>query len=194
MSGAPRIILASTSRYRAQLLHRLLPDAEQQAPDADETPQANEAPADRAIRLATAKARSVARQAPTAIVIGSDQVAALGETILRKPGDAATAHAQLTKSSGNRVDFFTAVSVIAPGGDEHHALDTTRVQFRPLDDATIERYVAAEQPLDCAGSFKCEGLGISLFERIENEDPTALVGLPLIAVARLLRTCNICLP
>ncbi len=194
MSGAPRIILASTSPYRAQLLRRLLPDVEQQAPDADETLQANEAPADRAMRLATAKARAVARQGAAAIVIGSDQVAALDGTVLRKPGDAATAHAQLAKSSGNRVDFFTAVCVIAPGGREHHALDTTRVQFRPLDDATIERYVAAEQPLDCAGSFKCEGLGISLFERIDNEDPTALVGLPLIAVARLLRACNVCLP
>ena len=194
MMDRPRIILASTSRYRAELLRRLLPDFEQRAPDVDETPQANEAPVDRAVRLATAKACAVANHAPDAIVIGSDQVAALDRGILRKPGDAATARTQLAKSSGNTVSFFTAVCVIAPGAVEHHVMDTTRVHFRQLDDAAIERYIAAERPLDCAGSFKCEGLGISLFERIENDDPTALVGLPLIAVARLLRECGVPLP
>lgn len=194
MMDQPRIILASTSRYRAELLQRLLPDFERQAPDVDETPQVHEAPADRAMRLATAKARAVARQAPDAMVIGSDQVAALDGVILRKPGDTAAACAQLAKSSGHAVNFFTAVCVIAPETDEHHALDTTRVHFRQLDAASIERYVATEQPLDCAGSFKCEGLGIALFERIENADPTALIGLPLIAVAHLLRKCGIPLP
>ncbi len=191
---APRVILASTSRYRADLLRRLLPDFEQVAPDADETPRADEAPAERASRLAIAKTRTVARHAPDAVVIGSDQVAALNGDILRKPGDARTAHAQLAQSSGKVVNFFTAVCIIAADSTEHCLLDTTRVHFRSLDDATIERYVGAEQPLDCAGSFKCEGLGIALFERVESIDPTALIGLPLIGVAKLLRNCGLTLP
>ncbi len=194
MPDHPRVILASTSRYRAELLRRLLPDFARQAPDADETPRPGESPADRAMRLAVAKARAVAGRAPGAIVIGSDQVAALGTEILRKPGDAALARAQLAKSSGQTVDFFTAVCLVGPDAAEHRVLDTTRVHFRRLDEAAIERYIAAEQPLDCAGSFKCEGLGIALFERIESSDPTALIGLPLIAVARLLRECGITLP
>ena len=192
--GRPRIILASTSRYRAQLLRRVLPEFEQLAPDTDETPHTDEIPSVRAARLAASKARAVARQASDAIVIGSDQVAALNNDILRKPGDAATARAQLIRCSTRTVIFHTAVCVIGADGAERQAMDTTRVHFRPLDHATIERYITLEQPLDCAGSFKCEGLGIALFERIENEDPTALIGLPLIATARLLRECGIALP
>ncbi|HET8555449.1 MAG TPA: Maf family protein [Rhodanobacteraceae bacterium] len=190
----PRIILASTSRYRAELLHRLLPDFGQLAPEVDETPRPDEAPSGRAARLAMDKARAVACQARDAIVIGSDQVAALDGDILRKPGDAATAQAQLARCSGRTVMFHTAVCVIGADAVERHAMDTTCVHFRQLEQAAIERYIAIEQPLDCAGSFKCEGLGIALFERIENDDPTALIGLPLIAVTRLLRDCDIPLP
>ncbi|HET7267006.1 MAG TPA: nucleoside triphosphate pyrophosphatase [Oleiagrimonas sp.] len=188
------VILASTSRYRAQLLHRLLGAFEQVAPDADETPQPGEVPSTRALRLAALKARAVARQHPGALVIGSDQVASLDDEILRKPGDAATAHAQLSRSSAHMVTFHTALCIVDADGHEHMHTDHTRVHFRRLDDATIARYIAAEKPLDCAGSFKCEGLGIALFERIESEDPTALIGLPLIATARLLRESDLTLP
>lgn len=188
------VILASTSRYRGELLRRLLSTFEQQAPDADETPRADEAPDARAARLAGLKARSIANNYPGAIVIGSDQVASLDGDILRKPGDAATAREQLARSSARVVTFHTALCLIDVDGREHADLDTTRVHFRPLDEATIARYVEAEQPLDCAGSFKCEGLGIALFERIDNTDPTALIGLPLIATARLLRQCGVNLP
>lgn len=196
MTDTSRIILASSSRYRAELLHRLLPDFDQESPHVDETPLADEAPATRALRLAVAKARAVAEKHDTALVIGSDQVAALDGQLLRKPGDAATAHAQLTRSAGRAVEFSTAVCVIDTRhpGSEHTFTDTTRVRFRPLDSADIERYLDAEKPFDCAGSFKCEGLGIALFERIENDDPTALIGLPLIALAELLRQCGIRLP
>ncbi|HET7299361.1 MAG TPA: Maf family protein [Oleiagrimonas sp.] len=190
----PHIVLASTSRYRAELLRRLLPDFEQRAPDVDETPHPGEAPSERAARLAADKARAVARQARDSLVIGSDQVAALDSDILRKPGDAATAQAQLMRCSARTVMFHTAVCVVGPDAIERHVMDTTGVHFRQLDQATIERYILAEQPLDCAGSFKCEGLGIALFKRIENDDPTALIGLPLIAVARLLRDCGVPLP
>jgi len=188
------VVLASTSRYRAQLLQRLLPAFEQSAPDADETPRAGEAPSTRALRLAALKARTVARRHAGTIVIGSDQVASLDGAILRKPGDVATAQAQLSRSSGHLVTFHTALCIVDAEGREHMHTDTTRVHFRTLDAAAIDRYIAAEQPLDCAGSFKCEGLGIALFERIESDDPTALIGLPLIATARLLRECGIALP
>ncbi len=189
-----RILLASTSRYRAELLRRLVADFRQQAPQVDETPRTGEAPAARAMRLAEAKARAVAGAEPASIVIGSDQVATLDGDLLRKPGDLATARAQLTRCSSRIVSFHTAVCVIDARTGAHHAMDTTRVHFRALNAAAIERYLAAEKPLDCAGSCKCEGLGIALFERIENDDPTALIGLPLIAVARLLRECGIPLP
>lgn len=189
-----RIVLASGSRYRADLLRRLLPAFEQRSPGTDEAPRPDETPAARAVRLAAAKATSVAERCPDAIVIGSDQVAALDDAILHKPGDAATARAQLARCSARTVSFDTAVCLIDPAGHMHADLDTTRVHFRALDADTVARYVAAEQPLDCAGSFKCEGLGIALFERIDTRDPTALVGLPLIATARLLRECGFDVP
>jgi len=196
MNDTPRVILASTSRYRAELLARLLADFTRVAPDVDETPLAGEAPAARALRLARAKASAVARAAgPGAIVIGSDQVAALGTALLRKPGSAECARAQLAASSGRTVHFHTALCVIATtSGTEHTHLDTTKVHFRALDAAEIARYVAREQPLDCAGSFKCEGLGIALFEALASDDPTALIGLPLVALARLLRESGIAVP
>ena len=191
----PRIVLGSTSRYRAELLRRLLVDFEQAAPGTDETPLPNEAPTVRALRLAIAKAAAVAREYPDALVIGSDQVAELDGLILDKPGTAEHARAQLAASSGREVHFHTALCLLdTRDGRRHTHVDHTRVRFRALDAAEIARYVEREQPLDCAGSFKCEGLGISLFEAIDNSDPSALIGLPLIALARLLRETGISLP
>lgn len=192
--STPRIVLASTSRYRAGLLRRLLDNFEQIAPDVDEQPLPGEAPAARAARLATAKAAAVS-QHRDAVVIGSDQVAALGDTILHKPGSSDNAHEQLRASSGNTVDFHTSLCVLdgREGRLQTHT-DHTRVVFRALSDEEIRHYVARERPFDCAGSFKSEGAGIALFERIESEDPTALIGLPLIALARLLREAGIPVP
>jgi septum formation protein len=190
-----RIVLASTSRYRADLLRRLLADFEQAAPDTDETPQAGEAPAARALRLAIAKATAVADGLDDALVIGSDQVAALDGAILRKPGSVEAAREQLGASSGRVVNFHTALCLLDTrhGCSQTH-VDDTRVRFRELGSAEIERYVTRELPLDCAGSFKCEGLGISLFEEIDNRDPSALIGLPLIALARMLRQAGVAVP
>lgn len=194
-AATPSIVLGSTSRYRAELLHRLLPQFEQQAPDTDETPLPNEAPAARALRLAIAKANDAGRGRKNALVIGSDQVAELNGSILRKPRTAECANAQLHASSGQLVSFHTALCLLDTRNSHQHIhVDHTLVYFRELNAVEIKRYVEREQPLDCAGSFKAEGLGISLFERIESEDPTALIGLPLIALARLLRTCGVALP
>lgn len=193
----PRVVLASTSAYRAQLLRRLLPDFEQQAPGVDERALDAEAPSARALRLATAKARALAAERPDALIIGSDQVAELDGVPLHKPGDAAHARDQLGACSGRAVVFHTGVCLVdtrSVGAPAATAADVTVVHFRPLDAATIERYVEREQPLDCAGSFKCEGLGIALFERIECRDPSALIGLPLIALARLLREHGLAVP
>jgi len=191
----PRIVLASTSRYRAELLRRLLPDFEQRAPGTDEAALPGEAPATRAVRLAAAKADAVAAGLAGALVIGSDQVAELDGRVLDKPGSAAQACAQLAASAGRVVHFHTGLCLIdLRSGIAQTHVDHTRVQFRALDAGEIARYVAREQPLDCAGSFKCEGLGISLFERIENDDPSALIGLPLIALARLLRRVGVAVP
>lgn len=191
----PRIILASTSRYRAAMLRRLTDDFGQIAPGVNETVRVDEAPGERAERLATLKAQDVATRTSDAIVIGSDQVAALERGILHKPGNMANAREQLRASSGNVVDFYTAVCVVdAANGQQGRALDHTRVVLRSLGGNDIERYLAREQPLDCAGSFKVEGAGIALCERIESDDPTALIGLPLIALARLLREAGVDLP
>ena len=193
--STPRIVLASTSRYRAELLHRLLDDFEQIAPDVDEQPLSGEAPAARAARLAAAKATAVSAKHRDAVVIGSDQVAALGDAILHKPGSCDNAHEQLRASSGNVVHFHTGLCVCdGCDGRLQSYTDETRVVFRTLSDEEIRRYLAREHPLDCAGSFKSEGAGIALFERIESADPTALVGLPLIALARLLRASGIPVP
>jgi len=193
--STPRIVLASTSRYRAELLCRLLPDFEQAAPGTDEAPLPGEAPAARALRLAIAKAEAVARNRKDALVIGSDQVAELDGQVLDKPGSAERACAQLAASSGREVRFHTALCLLdTRDGRRHTHLDHTHAQFRELDAAAIARYVEREQPLDCAGSFKCEGLGISLFKAIDSHDPSALIGLPLIALAQLLREAGIELP
>ncbi|MEO7066203.1 MAG: Maf family nucleotide pyrophosphatase [Rhodanobacter sp.] len=193
--AAPAVVLGSTSRYRAELLHRLLSHFEQHAPGTDETPLPDEAPAARALRLAIAKANAAASGQQNALIIGSDQVAELNGSILRKPGTAERAYAQLRASSGQVVAFHTALCLLdTRSGHQHVHVDRTLVCFRTLNNAEIQRYVEHEQPLDCAGSFKAEGLGISLFKRIESEDPTALIGLPLIALARLLRDCGVVLP
>jgi len=191
----PTLVLGSTSRYRAELLRRLHADFEQRSPGTDEAPLPDETPRDRALRLAVTKARAAAHGLDDALVIGSDQVAELGGMVLDKPGTIERAREQLLASSGREVHFHTALCLhdTRTGQDGVH-VDHTVVQFRSLSPQEIDRYIAIEQPLDCAGSFKCEGLGISLFERISNDDPSALIGLPLIALARLLREAGIPLP
>ncbi|WNL47970.1 Maf family nucleotide pyrophosphatase [Dyella sp. BiH032] len=195
MSSACRLILGSTSRYRAELLRRLWADFEQRSPGTDEAALPGEESAARALRLAIAKAEAAAAGIADALVIGSDQVAELDGRILDKPGTPERAHAQLAASSGRIVHFHTALCLFdTRKGQRQTHVDHTRVHFRTLGEDEIARYIEREQPLDCAGSFKCEGLGISLFERIDNEDPTALIGLPLIALARLLRQAGAALP
>jgi septum formation protein len=191
----PPLILASTSRYRRELLGRLRLPFECAAPGVDETALAAESHLDRAVRLALAKATAVAAQRPGSTVIGSDQVGVCKGESLDKPGDALRAQAQLQRLSAAAAIFYTAVAVVpADHGASMQFVDTTTVYFRALSDAEIGRYIAAERPFDCAGGFRCEGLGISLFSRVVSEDPTGLVGLPLIAVARSLRQLGYELP
>lgn len=190
----PRLILGSTSRYRRELLTRLRLPFEVVAPDVDETPLPGETPAALACRLALAKARAVSELHPDAVVIGSDQVADLQGRPLGKPGTHDRATMQLREMRGQTVLFQTAVSVIHPATSfQETALVTVQVRFRMLDDAEIEAYLQAEQPYDCAGSAKSEGLGIVLLESITNDDPTALIGLPLIQTSRLLRAAGVSL-
>ncbi len=193
MSTAP-LILASSSRHRRALLARLGLEFSCQSPAIDETPQGGESPATLAERLAAAKAARIASAAPGALIIGSDQVATLDDQALGKPGDAARARAQLAACAGREVVFHTAVCVRHPGGliDTHR--DVTTVVFRPLSAAEIARYVEIDHPLDSAGAFRCETLGISLFERIDNTDPTALIGLPLIWLSGALRRAGLTVP
>lgn len=193
MNGT-RLILASTSTYRRELLARLRLPFDTARPEVDERPVDGEAPSALAERLAIAKAGVIARREPGAFVIGSDQVAELEGRPLGKPGGRDGAISQLGAMSGREVLFRTAVCVQRSGEAARVAIDTTTVRFRPLSLAELERYVDAEEPFDCAGSFKSEGLGITLFEAIESTDPTALVGLPLIATARLLREAGFVLP
>ncbi len=189
------LILASTSRYRHELLSRLRLPFEVVAPQVDETPHAGEAPRDLALRLALAKAQAVAAQHPHAMVIGSDQVADLQGQPLGKPGDHARATEQLRRMRGQAVVFQTAVSVVCQhAGFAQTDLAAVRVQFRQLSDDEIERYLLAEQPYDCAGSAKSEGLGISLLDAIDSDDPTALIGLPLIRTCRMLRAAGLVVP
>ena len=194
-SATPRrLVLGSTSTYRRELLERLRLDFDVCAPGVDEAPRPGEAPVQVARRLALAKARAVADRFPQAVVIGSDQVADLDGEALGKPGDHETAVAQLRRMRGRRVLFHTAVAVVcAATAFEAQELATIGVQFRPLADAEIEAYLQAEQPYDCAGSAKSEGLGIALLEAIDNDDPTALVGLPLIRTCRMLRAAGVVL-
>ena len=194
-SASFALVLASTARYRRELLARLALPFETAAPDVDETPRAGEAPRELALRLALEKAQAVAARKPQAIVIGSDQVADLHGQPLGKPGTHERAAAQLARMSGQTVLFHTAVAVVqASRGFAQSSLATVTVRFRTLDAATIERYLLAEQPYDCAGSAKSEGLGIALLQAIESDDPTALIGLPLIRTAQLLRAAGLTLP
>jgi septum formation protein len=186
------VILASTSRYRRELLSRLRLPFEVQAPEVDETPLARETPRALAERLALEKAQVVALRFPEAVVIGSDQVADLAGEPLGKPGDHPRATAQLRRMSGQTLVFQTAVAVVCQAsGFVARDLAPVRVVFRQLGDAAIESYLRAEQPYDCAGSAKSEGLGIALLEAIDSDDPTALVGLPLIRTARMLRAAGV---
>ena len=199
LKSPPSLILASTSIYRRELLARLRLPFSCTAPGVVETRRTGERALALAVRLARAKASAVALQHPDAWVIGSDQVAARaepgGEVILGKPGTEAMCIEQLRGCSGNTLAFITAVAVVQHNGHlAHEFVDTTRVTFRTLDDAAIARYVAAETPLDCAGGFKSEGLGITLCESIDSVDPSALIGLPLIRLSAVLRGVGFELP
>ncbi len=180
------LILASTSPYRRELLTRLGLPFEVAHPQVGEAPLPGETAAALAQRLAHAKAAAVAREHPQAVVIGSDQVCSAGSRLLGKPGSVAAACAQLAELRGAEAEFLTALCVIAGARTLQTTVPTT-VRFRALSAAQIARYVEREQPLDCAGSFKAEGLGIALFESLRSDDPTALIGLPLIALTRCLR-------
>ncbi len=188
------LVLASMSAYRREMLGRITPKFRVVPSRVDESAFHSEAPEQLAARLASAKAQAVAAACPDAVIIGSDQVAELDGCAIGKPGTLENARAQLAASSGRELRFHTAVCLLdtrVSPPRPYPATDTTRVFFRTLDANEIARYVEREQPLDCAGSFKCEGLGITLFERIESNDPTALVGLPLIILCRLLRQAGI---
>jgi septum formation protein len=187
-----KLILGSTSVYRRELLGRLRIPFSVESPQVDESPLPGELPAALACRLALAKAQAVAARFPEAVVIGSDQVADLDGQALGKPGNHARAVLQLRQMSGKVVVFQTAIAVVClASGFCQEALAPVKVTFRDLSGAEIENYLQAEQPYDCAGSAKSEGLGIALLERIDNDDPTALIGLPLIRTAALLRAAGI---
>jgi septum formation protein len=192
MTDRPALILASTSLYRRALLERLRMPFSVFAPEVDEGPLPGEAPRSTAARLALAKARAVAGRHPDAVVIGSDQVAELDGVPFGKPGSHARAVAQLQAMSGRTVVFHTAVAVLRPSsGFVAEAMAAVTVRVRTLDAAEIEHYLQAEQPYDCAGSAKSETLGIALLESIDSDDPTALVGLPLIRTCAMLRAAGL---
>lgn len=199
LKSPPSLILASTSIYRRELLARLQIPFEVHAPGVDETARPGEGAAALVARLARAKARAVASMVAGAWVIGSDQAAVLIESgqqsILGKPGSVASCIDQLMRCSGQTLTFFTAVALVRQDEDAiREFVDDTRVVFRTLDRATVERYVARESPLDCAGGFKSEGLGIALCDSIDSADPTALIGLPLIRLSAALRSVGFELP
>jgi septum formation protein len=187
---SPPLILASTSRYRRELLQRLRLPFEMISPEVDETPAPGETPAALALRLALAKARAVHQRRPEAVVIGSDQVADLDGEPIGKPLTHERAVQQLSRLAGRRVVFQTGVAVVGPGYEEA-LLAPVQVRFRALSPGEIEHYLRTEQPYDCAGSAKCETLGIALLEAIDSDDPTSLVGLPLIRTCAMLRAAGI---
>ena len=192
MPLARLIVLASTSRYRRQLMERLGVPFVVATPDVDETPLAGEVPAATAQRLAAAKARAVAAAHADALIVGSDQVADCDGVAVSKPGDHAGAVAQLTAQSGRTIVFHTAVALLDSRlGTLGTALVDVRSTFRALDARTIEAYLRRDKPYDCAGAVRAESLGITLFERIDSDDPTALIGLPLIALSRLMRDAGV---
>jgi 7-methyl-GTP pyrophosphatase len=188
---ARRLVLASTSRYRAELLGRLGVPFETEAPGVDESHRSDEAPRARALRLAHAKAGAVAVRHPDAWVIGSDQVADLAGRTLDKPGDAVRCRAQLAAASGRSVEFHTAVALLRPQpGRAMEHVDLTVVRFRSLSQEEIARYVELDRPFDCAGGFRSEGLGATLFESLKTSDRAALVGLPMTWLAAALRAAG----
>ncbi|MBF0176177.1 MAG: septum formation inhibitor Maf [Magnetococcales bacterium] len=182
-----KLVLASTSPFRRQLLERLGIPFNICAPEVDESPMPGESPRELVRRLAEAKARAVGPAHPESLIIGSDQVAILGEQILGKPGAHAQAVAQLSLASGKRISFATGLCLFnSDSGRVQWDVIPFHVHFRPLDRERIENYLLRERPYNCAGSFKAEGLGIALFERMEGDDPTALIGLPLIRLTTML--------
>jgi septum formation protein len=190
----PPIVLASTSRYRRELLQRLRLPFSVQAPRVDEQAQPGESPRATACRLALAKAQAVALTQPGAIVIGSDQVADVDGEALSKPGTHEAALAQLTRMQGREVVFHTALAVIGPTGDQQVDDVPTAVRFRVLPVERLDAYLRAEKPYDCAGAAKIESLGIALLESVRSDDPTALIGLPLIRLTSMLAACGLRLP
>ncbi|HEX5276841.1 MAG TPA: nucleoside triphosphate pyrophosphatase [Fluviicoccus sp.] len=191
----PALVLASTSRYRADLLRRLFPDFIQAQPEVEERALPGESAADMALRLAVAKSKALSDTFPEHLIIGADQTAACDDDIIGKPGHRDAAIAQLLRFSGRSIHFHSAVCLFdSRHGISRHAVNTTTVAFRPLSRDAVERYIDREQPLDCAGSFKAEGLGISLFTGIHSDDPTSLIGLPLITLSGFLREAGLILP
>ena len=194
-SAPPPLVLASTSPFRRTLLERLKLPFDCVSPEVDETPAADETPSALVARLSRAKAEAGARRCPDAVVIGSDQLAVCGEQVLGKPGTSARAIEQLRMLSGQAVCFHTGLCVSnAATGQRHECIVDTHVRLRQLTDDEIHRYVATDQPLGCAGSFRCESLGIALFEWIRSDDPTALIGLPLIQLGVFIRAEGIHTP
>lgn len=190
-----QLILASTSRYRKALLEKLGLPFQCVSPDVDESPLPGESAQALVARLAHAKASAVARTHDQGLIIGSDQVCVCDGRILGKPGTVENAVTQLLAAQGKSITFYTGLCVLdAATGRVEQLVEPFRVHFRQLDEAAIRRYVAAEQPLDCAGSFKCEGMGIVLFEQLEGRDPNALIGLPLIGLVELLGRHGLALP
>lgn len=194
-SPPARLVLASTSRYRRELLNRLNIPFEVAAPNTDETPLPGETPQALALRLASAKARAVQDVWPDALIIGSDQVAFVGNVILSKPGNFDNAAVQLKLMRGKAVHFFTALCLLnSRSGQQQTALVPVTVHMREYSDVQLERYLHAEEPYDCAGSARIEGLGITLVAKLEGDDPNALIGLPLIALCDMLRNEGLDLP
>jgi septum formation protein len=194
-NSRPALVLASSSPYRRELLSRLQLDFNTHSPDIDETPHAGEQPENLALRLAIAKAAAVASRYRQALIIGSDQVAVSGAILLGKPGNHEAATAQLRQMSGRSITFYTALCLLnAATGRRQTAVVPVSVLMRVIDDAQIQRYLAAEQPYDCAGSARVEAFGITLIEKITGDDPNALIGLPLIELCRMLRNEGFDLP
>ena len=195
MTPSSRIVLASSSAYRKALLARIGLDCRVISPDIDENALQNEMPAATALRLAESKARRIAECEPAALIIGSDQVAVLDNELIGKPGSHAAAARQLEAMSGKTVVFHTALCLLnAATGAVQRANVPTTARFRVLNSAQIERYLHQDQPYDCAGSAKIEALGIALVERVDSSDPTALIGLPLIALVNMLQQEGITIP
>ncbi len=189
------LILSSTSPYRAELLKRLDLPFERQNPDLPEPDVQGEAPSARAARLSLEKAMKVAKGKRDAVIIGSDQVATLNGRALHKPGNLENAVAQLQQMSGQQVVFYTALAVVdTRNSEQYQATDTTTAHMRHLTQDEIDRYLIADKPFDCAGSFKVERMGISLFDAIETRDPTALMGMPMIELCKMLRACGMNVP